>query len=48
MAEGIRRLLEDESLRAAVAASGRKKIDDHYSQRQIVNAYLEFYQRLLG
>lgn len=48
MAEGIRRLLEDESLRAAVAASGRKKIDDHYSQPQIVNAYLDFYQRLLG
>jgi L-malate glycosyltransferase len=48
MADGIRRLLGDESLRAAVAASGRKKIDDHYSQLQIVNAYLDFYQRLLG
>ena len=48
LSDGIRRLLEDDSLRGALAAAGRRKIDDHYSQKQIVSAYLNLYQRLVG
>jgi len=48
LSDGIRRLLEDDALRGDLAASGRQKVDDHYSQQQIVGAYLDFYQRLTG
>ena len=39
LADGVRLLLEDESLRARLASQGRKKVETHYSQQHIVNAY---------
>ncbi|MFZ1641370.1 MAG: glycosyltransferase [Candidatus Contendobacter sp.] len=48
LADGVRLLLEDESLRARLASQGRKKVETHYSQQHIVNAYLDLYQRLLA
>ena len=48
LADGIRRLLTDEPLRERLAANGRSKVENHYSQRHIVNAYLDLYQRLLA
>ena len=47
LADGIRRLLGDEPLRTCLASQGRKQVENHYSQQHIVNAYLDFYQRLL-
>ncbi len=47
LADGIRLLLGDEPLRARLASQGRQKVKNHYSQPHIVNAYLDFYQRLL-
>jgi glycosyltransferase involved in cell wall biosynthesis len=47
LANGVRLLLEDEPLRTRLAFQGRKKVETHYSQRHIVSAYLDFYQRLL-
>ncbi|MCC8999394.1 MAG: glycosyltransferase family 4 protein, partial [Candidatus Contendobacter sp.] len=48
LADGIRRLLADELLRERLATHGRIKVENHYSQQYIVNAYLELYQRLLA
>jgi glycosyltransferase involved in cell wall biosynthesis len=48
LADGVRLLLGDESLRAGLASRGRKKVENHYSQQHIVNAYLDLYQRLLA
>jgi glycosyltransferase involved in cell wall biosynthesis len=48
LADGVRLLLEDEPLRARLASQGRKKVENHYSQQHIVNAYLDLYQRLLA
>jgi glycosyltransferase involved in cell wall biosynthesis len=48
LADGVRRLLQDESLRKELAATGRAKVKAHYSQEHIVNAYLDLYQRLLA
>lgn len=48
LADGIRLLLEDEPLRAQLASRGRAKVETHYSQQHIVNAYLELYHRLLA
>lgn len=48
LADGVRRLLEDESLRKELAATGRAKVEAHHRQEHIVNAYLDLYQRLLA
>lgn len=48
LADNIRQLLDDESLQAQLASQGRKKVEAHYSQQHIVNAYLDLYQRLLA
>ncbi len=48
LADGIRLLLADEPLRARLASQGRGKVEARYSQQHIVNAYLDFYQRLLA
>ena len=48
LADGIRQLLVDEALRERLATNGRTKVEKHYSQQHIVNAYLELYQRLLA
>ena len=48
LADGIRLLLTDESLRERLAATGRAKVERYYSQRCIVDAYLGLYQRLLA
>jgi glycosyltransferase involved in cell wall biosynthesis len=48
LSDGMRRLLLDDSLREALATSGRRMVDDHHSQQRIVAAYLEFYRWLVG
>ncbi len=48
LADGVRLLLEDEPLRAHLAARGRQNVEHHYSPQPIVSAYLDFYQRLLA
>ena len=48
LADGLRLLLGDEPLRARLASQGCKKVENHYSQQHIVNAYLDLYQRLLA
>ncbi len=48
LAADIRLILEDEPLRARLASQGRQKVENHYSQQHIVNAYLDLYQRLLA
>jgi L-malate glycosyltransferase len=48
LASGIQQLLGDEGLRRRLAAQGRVKVTSAYSQHHIVNAYLDFYQRLLA
>lgn len=47
LADGIRRLLGDDELRAYLASQGRNKLETHYTRQQVGDAYLEFYQRLL-
>lgn len=48
LADGIRLLLGDESLRAQLASQGRRKVESHFSQQHIVSAYLDLYARLLA
>ena len=48
LADGVRLLLENEPLRAHLAARGRQNVEHHYSPQPIVSAYLDFYQRLLA
>ncbi len=48
LADAIRLLLADPSLREPLASKGRAKVQQHYSQQHIVSAYLELYQRLLA
>ena len=47
LADGVRLLLKEESLRARLASQGRQNVENRYSQQHIVSAYLDFYQRLL-
>ncbi|MBK7984672.1 MAG: glycosyltransferase [Candidatus Competibacteraceae bacterium] len=47
LAEALRLLLTDASLRASIAANGYRKVSTSYSEGAIVSAYLELYAYLL-
>lgn len=49
LADGIRRALEmDAGTRAALTDAGRAKLDREFSEKAIVDAYLDLYRRLAG